>query len=143
MSAARRVSIGVVVAPGPIFVLFFFLGFHVVVILAVFFGKESAPRGLLMLVPLAMVAIFLSSGWRRRGEKGGAERGSEWRRKPNRGEMFLGFMHSGSSEGMKTESAGRGLYGKLRRVRVEFLYEVSEKFCGARGNFFGGLEECA
>jgi hypothetical protein len=124
LSALQRVSIRVVVAPGPVFVLLFFLGVSVLVILAMFFGKETAPRGLLVVVPLAVITIFLSSGRRRLGDdESGAERSDHCCGKQNRGQMFLGFMHSGSSEGMKTESAGRGLYGKFRRVRMEFVYE--------------------
>jgi hypothetical protein len=121
-----EVSIGVVVAPGPVFVLLFFLRFRVVVILAMFFGEETAPSGLFVIIPLAVITVFLSSGGRRLGEKSGAERGSQCCGKQNRGEMLLGFLHSGSSEGMKTESAGRGLYGKFRRVRVEFVYGERE-----------------
>jgi len=114
-----------VVAPGPVFVLLFFLGFGVVVILAVFFGQESTPRGLLVVVPFTMIAVLLrrSRSRYRCGDESGAERGSQSCGEQKRGEMLLRFVHSGSSEGMKTESAGGGLYGKFRRVRMEFVYE--------------------
>jgi hypothetical protein len=114
-----------VVAPSPVLVLLPFLGFGVVVILAMFLREETAPRGLLVIVPLAVITVFLSSGRCRRGdEKCGAERGSQSCGKQNRGEMLLGFMHSGSSKGMKTEFASGGLYGKLGRPGVEFVYEM-------------------
>jgi hypothetical protein len=71
-----------------------------------------------------VITILLSSGRCRLGDdKSGAERGDHGCGQQNRGEMLLGFMHSGSSEGMKTESAVTGLYGKLGRVRMEFMYE--------------------
>jgi hypothetical protein len=126
-----------VVAPSPVFVLLFLLGFGVVVVLAMFFGKETAPRGLLVIVPLAMITVFLSSGRRRLGDdKSGAERGSQSCGKQNRGEMLLGFMHSGSSGGMRTEVACTWPYGELRRPRVESVYEeVENDFVTSAGTF--------
>src|ERR1700722_4005793 len=114
-----------VVAPGPVFVLLFLLGFGVLVILAMFLGEETAPCGLLVIVPLAVITVFLTSGRRRLGDdKRGAERGCQSCGKQDRGEMLLGFMHSASSESMKTEPANRGLYGKCSRPRMEFVYEM-------------------
>jgi hypothetical protein len=75
--ALRRGSIGMIVAPVPVFFLFFFLGFCVVVIFAVFFGKEAAPRGLFVVVPLTVmvVAVVLRCGrCRRSHHESGAER---------------------------------------------------------------------
>ncbi len=51
-----------IVAPSPVFFLLPFLGFRVFVIFTVLFGEEAAPRGLLVLVPLAVVAVFLRRG---------------------------------------------------------------------------------
>ena len=58
----QQVSIRVVVAPGPIFLLFFFLGFCVFVILAMFFGEEAGPRGLFVFVPLTFFVVILRCG---------------------------------------------------------------------------------
>ncbi len=96
------VSIGVVVAPGPVFVLLFFLGFGVFVVLAMLFGEETAPRGLFVLIPLAVITVFLSSGGRRLDEKSGAERGGQGCGKQNRGEMLLGFLHENRKRGPRT-----------------------------------------
>lgn len=68
-------SLRMVVAPGPVFFLLFFLGFCVLVIFAVFFGEESAPCGLLVVIPLGIVVMILRCGRSRRSHhEGGAER---------------------------------------------------------------------
>src|SRR5579863_367694 len=100
-----KTSIGVVVAPGPVFVLLFFLGLLVFVVLAMFFGEETAPCGLFVLVPLPVVTVFLCRG---RGRCRcchhiSSERSGQGCGKQKRGEMRFRFVHSGSSGGMKTE----------------------------------------
>ena len=100
MLALRRASLRVVMAPGPVFLLLFLFGFGVFVVLAVFFGKETAPGSLLVVVPLAVVVIAIvlrrSRGWRRSDESG-TERSDQGSSQKKRGDVlmrFLEFVHA-------------------------------------------------